>query len=155
MKNIEKEAARDAERWAAAEMAYGEGAGVRRRHLEAEIGSKVENFSGYHEAFQKVYDSLDMDKFAKAAIKERKALDRAAKASRNFRALRTGNIARLSNGVYIVAGAIYLAHVTGYDKKIEAKAKELYRKARVQIKYMQIKRNNSVSDLFEKNEGTA
>lgn len=122
-KKIKNMAEKDAEAWLAAEMFYGEGAGIRRRHAEADIAQKVETFSGYHEAFQRAYNSLDKTKFAKAAIKERKHIDRVAKAGKNVRALRSGNLGSVSTGVFIVIAGVWLARETGYDKKAEAYVK--------------------------------
>lgn len=132
---IVKEAAKDAERWAAAEMFFGEGAGTRRKLLEPEIARKVERMSGYHEAFEAAYDNLDMTKFAEQAIKERKKIDSMAKANKNFRALKSGNLRGLSNGVFIVAGVAYVAHTTGYDKVAMAEGKKLYKKAKAELKF--------------------
>jgi hypothetical protein len=132
---LEKEAERDAQRWLAAEMAYGEGAGVRRRHVGAEIETKMMDSQDYYDLFTQAYEALDKNKYAQLAIKERKSLDRAAKASKNLRALKSGNLNNLTTGVFVVVGFAYFAHSTGLDKKIEAEAKKLYKKARVEVKY--------------------
>lgn len=131
-KVMEKLANQDAERWAAAEMFYGEGAGTRRKLLDAELQSKFSDTPGYYEAFLNAYNSLDMNKFAEKAIKERKAIDRAAKASQNFRAMKNGNMRGLTNGLFLLAGAAYLAHATGYDKKIEVEARKAWKQAKAQ-----------------------
>lgn len=125
-KKILKEAQRDAERMLAAEMAYGEGAGTRRKLLNAEINQKlVDNASTeYADLLNLAYEHLDQNKFAKAAIKERKNLDRAAKAGKNMRALKSGKLNNLSTGVFIVVGGAYIAHATGYDKVIKAEVKK-------------------------------
>jgi hypothetical protein len=123
MNKIEKMASKDAERYLAAEMFYGEGAGVRRRHMDAEVFQKQTD-PLYYDAFMKAYESLDLDKFAKAAIKERAKIDRLAKAGKNMRALKSGNINGLSTGIFVVVGVAYVAHQTGYDKKVEAEMKK-------------------------------
>lgn len=137
MNKIQKMAEADAKRWAAAEMFYGEGAGTRRKLLNAEIETKLVEYADtdYADLFNLAYEHLDMDKFAKAAIKERQHLDRMAKAGKNLRALKSGNLNNLSTGVFVVVGAAYLAHATGYDKKIQAEAKKLYKKAKVEYKF--------------------
>lgn len=139
-KVMQKLAQTDAERWAAAEMFYGEGAGNRRKLLNAELESKFESTPGFFEAFNAAYENLDMNKFAERAIKERKAIDRAAKASQNMRAIKNGNMRGLSTGVFIIAGAAYVAHATGYDKKIEAEAKKLWKQAKVEYKIRKARR---------------
>jgi hypothetical protein len=126
---IDKLAEQDAERWLLAEMFYGEGADIRRRHLNAEFDSKFQ-MPGYTEAFYKAYDLLDKNKFAQLAIKERKKIDRTAKAGKNFRALKSGNLAGLSTGVYIIVGGVIVARATGYDKVIEAEVKKGWTRAK-------------------------
>lgn len=149
---LEKMAEQDAERWAAAEMFYGEGAGTRRKLLDAELQTKLSD-GDYENAFYNAYNSLNLDKFAERAIKERQKIDRAAKAGKNFNALKRGNLTGLSNGIFIVVGVAYVAHATGYDKKIEAKATELYRKAKVKVEARH--RKGAVYNVFNNNEGTA
>jgi hypothetical protein len=100
-KALEAMAADDAKRWAAAEMFYGEGAGTRRKLLNAELGERFDD-PVYNELFNNAYDKLDLNKFAQQAIKERKSIDRAAKAGRNFRAIKSGNLGNLSTGVFVV-----------------------------------------------------
>jgi hypothetical protein len=129
----DKMAAKDAERYLAAEMFYGEGAGVRRRHMDAEVFQKQDSIPGYFEAFERAYSQLDLDKFAKAAIKEREKIDRAAKAGKNFRALKSGNLQGLSSGVFIAVGVVYIAHQTGYDKKVEAEMKKQWASLKEQV----------------------
>ena len=138
-KKLAAMAKKDAERAAFADMFYGEGAGTHRKLLKAELTPKFEEIEGYTEAFDAAYNSLNMNKFAEAAIKERKRLDRAAKAGRNLRALKSGNYSNLTTGVAVVVGAAYLAHATGYDKKIEAEARKLYKKAKTEIKFRKMK----------------
>ena len=132
---IEKMAAADAQRWAAAEMFYGDGAGTRRKLLNAELQERLVRLADtdYADLFNLEYELLDMNKFAQAAIKERKSIDRAAKAGKNLRALKSGNLNNLSTGVFVVVGLAWVAHQTGYDKKIEAEAKKAW--ARVKLEY--------------------
>lgn len=131
---IEKQAAQDAAAWIAAEMAYGEGAGTRRKLVMQPIQQKLMTDPVYADAFNAAYDKVDLTKYAELAIKERKAMDRAAKAGRNLRALKNGNVNNLSTGVFIVVGTALVLHHTGYDKVLEAKAKKAYRDLKVEIK---------------------
>lgn len=140
MKKLEKMAAKDAEAWAAAEMAYGEGAGTRRKLIDAQLQPKFAEIPGYWDAFDKAYSNLNMDHFAKQAIRERKAMDRAAKASKNLRALKSGNLHHLSTGLYIIAGGYTIARLTGYDVVIKDEAIRLYKKAEVEVKIRNAKR---------------
>lgn len=136
---IDAMAAKDAERWAHAEMFYGEGAGTQRKLLNAELTPKY-SMPGYYEAFSAAYDGLDLGKIAEQAIEKREKLDRASKVGQNFRAIKNGNIRGLSTGVYVLVGAAIIAHKTGYDKKIEAEAKKLYKKAKVEYKFRKARR---------------
>lgn len=131
---IEKMAQLDAERWAAAEMMYGEGAGTARKLMNAELQSKFMDHPEYEPLFMQAYGRLDMNQFAKAAIKQRKALDRAAKAGQNFRALKSGNHANLSTGVFVVVGVAVVAHKTGYDKVITDKIKKVWQEKQMEQK---------------------
>lgn len=132
---IDKMAQHDAERWAAAEMFYGEGAGTRRKLMAAEVETKMFDDLEYYNAFHKAYEALNMDKFAKAAVRERQAIDRVAKASKNLRAIRTGNYQGLSTGVFAVVGTAYVMHLTGYDKVLLEEGKKAYKKAKIEFVY--------------------
>lgn len=135
MSSIDKIAQQDAARWARAEMFFGEGAGTQRKLLWAEINKKLATIPDYESAFNEAYTKQDFAEHAIAAAKMRQKLDRTAKAGKNLRALKSGNLNNLSTGVFVVVGAAYLAHATGYDKKIEAEAKRLYQKAKVEVKF--------------------
>ena len=123
MNKFEKMVQKDAERWAAAEMFYGEGAGTRRKLINAEILTKTQD-PAYEIALHEACRKLDMTKFAEAAIKERKAIDRASKAARNFRAARSGNYGNLTNGVAVAVGVYIILNKTGYDKVVDAEIRK-------------------------------
>lgn len=131
--NINKIAAGDAAKWARAEMFFGEGAGTRRKLLEAEIGHKVENVSGYHEAFQQAYQKQNFAEHAIKAAKERQHIDRLSMVNKNARGLIRGDARSLSTGVFIIFAAVYVAHQTGYDKKVAAEGKKYYKKLKIEI----------------------
>jgi ribosomal protein L20A (L18A) len=136
---LEKVAEKDAARWAAAKMFYGEGAGVRRRLLEAEIAHKTENISGYHEMFQKAFSKQNLAEHAYKAMKERQKIDRTNIVGKNVRALARGDVRGMSTGLIVVIGAGYIAHATGYDKIAIDKSKMYYRQ--LKRKYNEKKRN--------------
>lgn len=129
MKKFDKMVQNDAERWATAEMFYGEGAGTRRKLINAEILTKTQD-PAYEIALHEACRKLDMNKFAERAIKERKSIDRAAGAAKNFRAIRSGNLHNLSNTVFVVGGLAYVAHMTGADKLALEEAKKVYAKGK-------------------------
>jgi hypothetical protein len=140
--NITKMAAKDAAEWARAEMFFGEGAGTRRKLLEAEIGHKVENISDYSEAFNKAYESQNMADHAIKAAKERKHIDRMEKVSKNTRALVRGDRRGFSTGVAIIFAVGYVAHQTGYDKVALEKGKKYYSKIRYRIAFKKYQRDS-------------
>lgn len=131
--NIEKIAAKDAAKWAEAELFFGEGAGTRRKLLSADIGYKTENVSEYYPAFKKAYDSLNFSQLAMNAAKERQSIDRMNMVSKNARAIIRGDRRGLSTGVAIVVGIAWVAHQTGYDKKALIQGKKYYKKAKAEF----------------------
>lgn len=135
MNKLEKIAKQDAEDYGLALMFFGEGAGTRRKLISAVVDQKVNDIEGYAEAFDNAFGKLNQMEMAEKALAERKKIDRAAKAGKNLRALKSGNLNNLSTGVFVIVGAVYVAHVTGYDKKIEAETKKLYKKAKIEIKF--------------------
>jgi hypothetical protein len=131
--NITKLASKDAAEWARAEMFFGEGAGTRRKLLWADIYQKFEHVPEYHEAFLKSYGSQNMAEHAIKAAKERKHIDRMAKAGKNVKGLLRGDRRGLSTGVLVIVAIGYVAHQTGYDEVIIAKSKRQYRKIKVRL----------------------
>lgn len=132
--NIERIAAKDAAKWAEAELFFGEGAGTRRKLLSADIGYKTENVSEYYPAFKKAYDKLNFSQLAMKAAKERQHIDRANMMGKNARAIIRGDRRGLSTGLAIIVGVIYVAHQTGYDQKILKEGRKYYRKYSRKIK---------------------
>lgn len=152
MTNIKKIAAQDAANYARAMMFFGEGAGTRRKHVTAEIATKVERVPGYHEAFEKALGKQDMGEHAIKAQKERKSLDRKKAVSRNTRGLITGNKASLTTGVGVVVVGWGLARELGLDEPIKAEVKKAYGKtkakvvkvkAHIRVKHARFKLRNS------------
>lgn len=132
-KVIEKIAAQDAYDYGLAQMFFGEGAGNRRKFIGTIVDQKMQDIPGYAEAFDKAFGKLNQIEIAEKALKERKAIDRAAKASQNFRALKNGSVQNLTTGVFVAYGTYWVCKQTGYDKVIEAEVKKA--KAWVIMKY--------------------
>lgn len=132
--NVNKMAAEDAAKWARAEMFFGEGAGTRRKLLDAEITQKMNSIPGYSAAFDKAYYKQDMSDHAIKAAKERQRIDRSKAVKRNVRGLTTGNRQSLTTGVGIAAAAWYVARETGYDEKIKREVKARYYRAKFEVK---------------------
>lgn len=139
IKNLEKMAAKDAHDWARAEMFFGEGAGVRRRHLEAQIWEKMNQIPGYEALYQKHYAAQNMIEHAEKALAERKKIDRAAKAGKNLRALKNGNFRGLSTGLfYVGVGYVFFYQTetgTAIRKQAEVEGKKAYAKVRTELRY--------------------
>lgn len=152
MNKIEKMAAKDAHEFGVAQMFFGEGAGTRRKLIEAVINERVETIPGYERALDQAYGKLSQIEMAEKAVAERKKIDRIHSAGKNFRALKRGNIAGLSNGVFVAVGVYYVARVTGADKVVIAKTKEGYSKVKAELDK---RRGTTVINFFQNNDGTA
>lgn len=123
MRNVSKEAAKDAFEFASAQMSYGEGAGIRRRHIETAVEFKSVGIPGYSEAFEKALHSTNMMKAIKSAKRTGKTRDVSAVASRNIKALARGDKNGMSTPLIITVVAVTVAHQTGYDKIVIAYTK--------------------------------
>lgn len=130
MTNITKEATRDAREFARAQMYYGEGAGIRRKLIQASVATKVERDPGYNEAFSKALAEQDMSEHAAAARKERRRKDFTHAINQNVANAATGKYTGV-NATLILAGiAVYAARKTGYDQVVITKARTKYRNFR-------------------------
>lgn len=128
--SVKSMAAKDAAAWAYAEMFFGEGAGTRRKLLEATIATRVERITGYHEAFSKAYEQQDFAKLAIKAARERQRLDSSNYLAKNIRALVRGDVRHVSPALLAVVAGGYFAHKQGYDKVVLQRVKVEYRMAR-------------------------
>lgn len=117
MTKVNKEAARDAAEYMAAQMAYGEGAGTRRKLIETAVAYKVERIGGYHEAFERHMHTLDPTKFIKNAKRTHRAKRVSTVTSKNIRALARGDRNGMSTPLIIGLATLAIAHQTGHDKK--------------------------------------
>jgi hypothetical protein len=129
--NLNKMASKDAARWAYAEMFFGEGAGTRRKLLNAEIAQKMVAIPGYQETFESAMAKQDMAQHAFKAAKERKAIDRSAAVKRNVRGILTGNTRGLTNTVLTGLTIYAILHQTGLDEPIKQEIKARYHKVRL------------------------
>lgn len=117
MKNFMKEAQKDAFEYASAQMAYGDGAGTRRKLIESAVSYKAARIPGYGNEFDKAVFSQDMAKHAATAKRQRKTKDVGAVASKNIKALARGDKNGMSTPLIVGIVALGVAHQTGYDKK--------------------------------------
>lgn len=130
MSNLSKQAEKDAKEFAAARLAYGEGAGTRRKLINETVEYKREHIPGYAEAFDRAHGRQDIPSIAKNAKRDdrRKKVNNAV--VRNTRAIATGKHENMSTVLLLAGAAAVVLHKTGADKKIAAFAKDKYAKAK-------------------------
>lgn len=133
MSKTEREARRDAREYARAEMFYGEGAGTRRKLIQATVESKAAKDPHYAHAFRTELNHQDMAEHAAKARSERRRKDVLESTRKNTKAVVSGNYQNAQTGVLILIVAGYFAHQTGLDKKALEEAKKL--KTKVENKY--------------------
>lgn len=133
-RSVQKQAAKDAHEYAAAYMAYGEGAGTRRKLIEGTVGYKAEFVPGYREAFEREHSAQNMEKHAKNAKGAQRTKAVVNSVNRNTRAIASGKHENMSTGLLIIGAAGYLLHKTGHDKTVLEFGKKQLKKARKRFK---------------------
>ncbi len=131
--NVRKEAARDAEEYARAQMFYGEGAGNRRKLISTTVKAKAERNPVYAMTFTRELDRQDMAEHAQKARKERKRIDVTHAVNKNVRSAASGDYTGLNASVLIIGAAVYWAHKTGYDKVVIAAGRRKYDQIKAKI----------------------
>lgn len=132
--NTTKQAKKDAVEYARAQMFFGEGAGIRRRIIDAKVSDLAMNDENYAKAFDKALGEQSWSDHATQAVKERKRIDRGKSVQKNTKALLTGNRAGASStAVVVLIMAGYAAHETGYDRVLLEKGKQQYRKGKAWV----------------------
>lgn len=139
-----KQARRDAFEFARAQMYYGEGAGNRRKLIEATVDAKSAKNPTYGRAFRRELERQDMAEHAEAARKERNREDRNESIKKNTKAIASGNYGNASSTVIVLIVAGYFAHQTGFDQKVYEKGHDLYQAAHFRYNRWKIKRNMRV-----------
>ena len=124
---VRREAKRDAKEAARAKMAYGEGAGNRRKLINKSVEAKAKRDPQYKEAFDYYSEKQDLSKAAKDARKWRKSQDTKK------------NVKRFGNGVaqalgatslVALAGGLYASHYKAVNDFISQKGNDLIGKAK-------------------------
>lgn len=128
--NAEKQARHDAREYARAQMYYGEGAGTRRKLISATVDSKAHKDPEYARAFHTELGRQDMSEHASKAQSERRRKDRGEAVSKNVKAALTGNSKSMNTGVLVASAVLYVAHQTGYDRKVYDKTRAYYKNLR-------------------------
>lgn len=116
-RHYQRQAKKDANEYARAKMYYGEGAGNRRKLINATVNERSKN-KVYKQAFDENLAKQDMARHASKAKGERRRKDiknSAGKTARGIYHLTMQDGAKVAAGV---AGAYTLAKATGLDKKL-------------------------------------
>lgn len=134
--NITKQATKDAVEYARAQMFFGDGAGIRRRIIEAKVSDYMERDPNYAQAFELALSKQNWADAAARAVKERKRIDRGKSVNRNMRAVLTGDRSKTTSSVLAVLMIVgYAAHETGYDKIAYEEGKKQYQKGKAWVRY--------------------
>lgn len=133
-KKLNREAKKDAKEYARAKMYYGEGAGNRRKLINAKVNERSKD-PEYKKRFEEHLSRQDMGKHAEKAKKERAAKDAKNYAGKTWRT--TTRLLMGTGGVTIAAAAAYYAsrHPETIKKVIDAA------------------RNINVSDIIDRVKG--
>ena len=109
---LQKTAAKDANRFAKAKMAYGEGSGIQRRQIKAEIESKMRN-PAYKKSFDDAMLTIGYAKATNQANRWRKGQDAKSQTKRSTKAM-----ARALTGTssLAAAGILYAQNKPAVDQ---------------------------------------
>lgn len=103
------EAKKDAKRWAEAKMNYGTGAGIKRRHLKAELDKKLQN-DAYRAAFEDELERVNYDRIIRDVNIRNKTKNAAVNGKKVFKnVVKAGTLAA---GAY----AFYSSNREGIDR---------------------------------------
>lgn len=111
-RSVDKQARKDAEESARAQMYYGKGAGTRRKRINKTVEDRAKRNPDYDKAFKNHQGRQDIGKHAEKAMKERNKTDRKDRNSQ-----RRGAVARRVTGsqgtqaAYVALGAAGLAYL--------------------------------------------
>ena len=124
------EAQKDAKEYSRAKMFYGEGAGTRRKLINASVAAKSKKDPNYQKAFDYHLSNQDMSKHAEKARGERHRKDAISKTGKTTRGVYryvTGGFGAVSLASATIGGAYMFARKTGADKVIMNYAKTSYK----------------------------
>lgn len=111
-KKLDRSARKDAARYAKAKMAYGEGSGVQRRHIKAELEAKMKNPT-YKKSFDDALESINYAKATNQAKRWRAARDAKNQTRRSTKAIAT---ALTGTSSLAAAGILYSQHKPEVDR---------------------------------------
>ena len=114
-KKLRKAATKDAQKYAKAKMAYGQGAGIQRRHVKAELEKKMKD-PKYKKSFEDALESINYTKATRQARRWRKTQDVKNQTTRSTKA-----VARTLTGTSSLAAAaiLYMQYKPQVDRFIK------------------------------------
>lgn len=121
-----RKAKKDAKEYARAKMFYGEGAGTRRKLINATVKERSKDPT-YKKEFDKALDKQDMSKHASKAKQERKIKDTTKSVKKTGKGvvnIITGHPERLGASMAVAYAGYKVAHKVGADKIIKNMAKQ-------------------------------
>lgn len=136
----EREARRDAREYARAEMFYGDGAGTRRKLIQATVESKAHKNPVYAQTFHRELQNQDMAEHAAKARKERRHKDLIESTTKDTKALMSGRYENVQSTVLVLIVIGYFAHKSGADKRALEEMQKLKTKAEHKYHIWKIKR---------------
>lgn len=128
--NVKKMAQRDAVEYARAQMFFGEGAGTRRRLIDASVEHNRAHLPTYAEAFDQALNKQDWSEHATMAVRERNRIDAGKFIKRNTKGLLTGNRQQMAASVATGFVVYTFLKETGMDKTIKTELKTRYDKTK-------------------------
>ena len=141
---VHREAAKDAKESASAKMYYGQGAGTRRKLINATVAAKKAKDPVYSEAFDKALAGQDMAKRASQARGKRHRTDAVQGTAKTVRGIKNtvlGNPAYASTAAVLLVAGYGVAKKTGIDKVVFDAGKKTYTQAKSSIRAYQIKQD--------------
>ena len=139
--NTVREARRDAKEYARAQMAYGEGAGTRRKLITATVEAKAERDPAYARLFRTELSQQDMAEHAAKARRERTIKDNTEAIRKNTKAIATGNYQNAHSTLLILIVAGYFAHRSGLDQRVYKKSQEIIDDVKARFKEYRAKKS--------------
>jgi hypothetical protein len=146
-RSTRRAAAKDAKEHAEAKMYFGEGAGVRRRLIKAQVEQRSKD-PVYKAEFEKQLANQDMAKAGAKARGKRKrtdAVNNTKKTAKGIHHILNGNSQYANAAAAILVGGALYAHKTGIDKMILDKGKELIESEKVRRQVVKIM-NDALKD---------
>lgn len=125
-------ASKDAKEAALAKVYYGEGAGIRRRQINAIVSTRSKD-PAYKKAFDQHLADQDLAKASSKAHSKRKRTDvtkGTVKTAKGIRHIINGNPQYASATAAVLVGGALYAHKTGIDKLLFDKGKTAYNDAK-------------------------